>query len=193
MSKKSIRSKRAARKRRKRRLSLVLVLGGVALVGGAVVLAVSGSANKREAAEYDPQDVVYDEPMHGIHEMGPSTVPIEYLPQDGPQPRIDVPQTFQNLGRVPASSDPQYTFVVRNEGEAPLTISRIYTTCGCTVADLTSSVIPPGKVALLTVTLDADFHPEAIGTTVRRGVIIESNDPRPRASEAWIEAYISPS
>jgi hypothetical protein len=160
---------------------------------GAIVLGASSSAGNRAPADYDPQDVVYDQPMHGIHEMGPSTVPINYLPQDDPQPQIVVPQTFQNLGRVSASSEPQYTFVVGNEGEAPLTISRIYTTCGCTVADLTSSVIPPGKVALLTVTVDADFHPEAINTSVRRGVIIESNDPRRKASEVWVEAYIAPS
>lgn len=192
MSRKRIQSRRAARKRRQRRIALGLALGGTALVVGAVALIVSGSTG-RAAAEYDPQDVVYDAPLHGVHEMGPATVPVNFLPQDGPQPRIVVPQTFQSLGRVPASSDPQHTFVLRNEGEAPLTISRIYTTCGCTVADLTASVIPPGKVALLTVTLDADFHPEAIGTSVRRGVIIESNDPRQSVSETWIEAYIAPS
>lgn len=193
MSKKRIRqSRRASKKQRQRRVALILMLGSLVLIGGAVAVTISYSAQSQLTSDYAPEDVVYGNPMHGIHEMGPSTVPIDYLPDDQPQPRIQVQQTFQNLGRVSANSEPQYTFVVRNEGEGPLTISRIYTTCGCTVADLTANVIPPGKVALLTLTLDADFHPEAIGTTVRRGVIIESNDPRHTTAEAWIEAYISP-
>lgn len=194
MSKKSTRqSHRALKKRRQRRTVLMLAVGGLVLVGGAVAATISHGARSQPTFDYAPEDVIYDSPLHGVHEMGPSTVPIAYLPGDQPQPRIHVPQTFQNLGRVSASSDPQYTFVVHNEGEGLLTISRIYTTCGCTTADLTASVIPPGKVALLTVTMDADFHPEAIGTSVRRGVIIESNDPRRTTAEAWIEAYISPS
>ena len=37
-------------------------------------------------------------------------------------------------------------------------------------------VIPPGKISLMTLTLDAGFH-DVAGKTVRRGITIENNDP----------------
>lgn len=194
MGKKSTRSHRKKQLKQRQRKRVVLLAGGTLVVVGIIVLVVSSSAAASKAdTSYAPADVVNDAPMHGIHEMGPSTVSAVFIPNDQPQPRIGIPQTYQNLGSVPASSEARYTFVIRNEGEAALTISRIYTTCGCTVADLTSSIIPPGKVSLLTVIVDADFHPEAIGTTVRRGVIIESNDRSRRSSEVWVQAFIAPS
>lgn len=91
---------------------------------------------------------------------------------------------------IPPSAEPEVTFVVRNTGEAPLVISRIYTTCACTTAELTASVIPPGKVALLTVYFDADYH-DVRGETVRRGVILENNDRRQPQAEVWIQARVS--
>jgi hypothetical protein len=82
------------------------------------------------------------------------------------------------------------TFIVRNEGEALLTISRAYTTCGCTTAEFSASVIPPGKVATVKVIFDAGFHDTA-GQTVRRGVIIENNDPNQSQAEIWVQAAVN--
>jgi hypothetical protein len=65
----------------------------------------------------------------------------------------------------------------------------VYTTCGCTTADLTGSVIPPGKVALHTLHFDADYH-NVTGETVRRGVILENNDREQPKAEVWIEARV---
>ncbi|MFQ6015556.1 MAG: DUF1573 domain-containing protein [Anaerolineae bacterium] len=143
------------------------------------------------AVTYSPEDVVYGEPLSGVHEMEPAYVPIPFLPEDGPQPRIRVPQDFRDLGSVGATDIVEESFVIRNSGEADLTISHIYTTCGCTTAELTSSVIPPGKVALLKVIFDAGFH-DTRGQSVRRGVIIENNDRRQSKAEVWIEAYVRP-
>ncbi len=141
-------------------------------------------------AAYDPDDVVYDRPLYGVHEMGPASAPPPFLPKDAPQPRIEISKSFHDLGVVPPSAEPEVTFVVRNTGQAPLTISRLYTTCACTTADLTASVIPPGKVALLTVRFDADYH-DVRGQTVRRGVILENNDRNQPQAEVWIQVQVS--
>ncbi len=148
-----------------------------------------GQGGSTAQAQYDPDDVVYDRPMHGVHEMEPSKEPPPFLPEDGPQPRIEIPVRFYDLGVIPPSAEPSIVFVIRNTGQAPLTISRLYTTCGCTTADLTASVIPPGKVALLTVRFDADYH-DVRGQTVRRGVILENNDRRQPQAEVWIQARV---
>lgn len=54
---------------------------------------------------------------------------------------------------------------------------------------LGAAVIPPGKVSIVTLTLDAGFH-DVAGRTVRRGVIIESNDPNRPETELWTQAAV---
>ena len=71
-----------------------------------------------------------------------------------------------------------------------MTISRAYTTCGCTIADFTATVIPPGGHSIMTLVFDAGFH-DAAGQSVRRGVLIENNDPDLPQLEIWIEANVS--
>jgi hypothetical protein len=118
--------------------------------------------------------------------MGPS---IPFLPREGPQPEILLSERFHNFGVIGSEDVVATEFVVANNGEAPLTISRAYTTCGCTTADFSSSVIAPGMVALVTVELDVGFH-DVSGQTVRRGLIIENNDPKRSTVEFWIQATV---
>lgn len=109
------------------------------------------------------------------------------LPYDNPA--IALPETVYDFGSIGPKEVVKKTFVIRNTGEESLTISKAYTTCGCTTADFTSSVIPPGKVALVTVTFDAGFH-DTRGQTVQRGVMIENNDPNQSKAEIWISATV---
>lgn len=171
--------------------------GPYILVGsGLILLAVTGLwywgglGGTVARAAYDPADVVYDRPIHGVHEMGPPAQQPPFIDKGQPQPRIEILESFHDLGVVAPEEEPEVTFVVRNAGQAPLTISRVYTTCGCTTADLTGSVIPPGKVALLTLYFDADFH-DVTGETVRRGVILENNDRTQPKAEVWIQARVT--
>lgn len=140
---------------------------------------------------YQESDVVRERPMHGGHERAMDAVPIAipFLPADGPQPRIDIPVDSYDFASIGPAERVAQVFVIRNVGQAPLTISRLYTTCGCTLADLSGSMIQPGKLALLTVTFDAGQH-DVRGQTVRRGVIIENNDPARPLAEIWIQATV---
>lgn len=145
---------------------------------------------KAALLNYSPQDVVYNQPLRVSHQhnMGAET-PIPFLPKDQPQPAIALSETTYNFGSVSPTAVVKRTFVIRNTGKAPLTISKAYTTCGCTTADFTSTVIPVGKVALVTVTFDAGFH-DTRGMQVRRGVIIENNDPNQSQAEIWVTANV---
>ncbi len=103
-----------------------------------------------------------------------------------------------DLGKVPMEEQVvTVTFTVRNEGQSDLTITSLYTTCGCTTAALETSegtspifganlaenrsdwsaVLVPGEEALLVGTFDLMFHgPDATGT-FRRAIYIVSDDP----------------
>jgi hypothetical protein len=186
------RRERLAKRRRgsqaKRYLSIAAMLGGAGLVVAAVISLRSGDSTQPTSFDYGPEDIAYDEPMQAVHEMeaGP---PIPFLPKDGPQPKIEISEVFHDFGSVGATEVVTREFAIANMGEAPLTISRAYTTCGCTIADFSSAVIPPGKVSVVTLRFDAGFH-DTRGQTVRRGIIIENNDPDRPQAEYWVEASV---
>lgn len=196
MSKREAKKRSAKRYQYKKRSSGLRVVAG----GAVVVLLLMGGfyllrddppqlAASSEPVAYDPADVAYDEGMVGVHEMEPSQTSISFLPADGPQPKLEIQQNLWSFGQVGPKDVVEHTYVLENTGEAPLTVSRIYTTCGCTTAELTARVIPPGKSALLRLIFDAGFH-DTRGQQVKRGIIIENNDPTRSQAEVWAEASV---
>jgi len=189
------RNSRLAKRRRqaqvKRVLSVVAIAAGAGLIIAAIVSLRGGSSTPASSFSYGPEDISYESPVQAEHEMeaGP---PIPFLPKDGPQPQVELDEVFHDFGSIGATEVVTREFAIKNTGEAPLTISRAYTTCGCTTADFTSTVIPPGMVSLVTLHFDAGFHDTA-GQTVRRGIIIENNDPDQPQAEFWVEASVQSS
>ena len=190
ISRRAIRERARKRRKQRRVLPAILVVAvGVGLIGGAWYL-LTGRSSAQTGLEYSSEDVVYDQPLTAVHEMEPPNLAsIPFLPKDEPQPKISVSEDFYNFGSVGPTDVVTYDFVIANMGEAPLTINRAYTTCGCTTADFTATVIPPGKVSVVTMRLDAGFH-DVRGQTVRRGIIIENNDPKNPQVEIWAQAAV---
>lgn len=151
----------------------------------------SEQKNAQAVQVYQAGDVATMQPILAVHEMGEGS-PIPFLPKGEPQPNIVIPETSYDFGAIGTKDVVEQTFVIRNTGEAPLTISRAYTTCGCTTAEISASVIPPGRVATVKLIFDAGFH-DAAGQTVRRGLIIENNDPEQSQVEIWIQAKVASS
>jgi hypothetical protein len=106
-------------------------------------------------------------------------------PADTPVPRLELPSASHNFGRVYGSWDVTHVFAVQNTGTADLKIGNLVTSCGCTTAELSSDVIPPGQRADLTVTFDANYHPTS--GEVTRLVWFATNDP----AQPWVEVRIS--
>lgn len=193
MATKSIsrKERRALRQQRAKRQRIAMgstILGGIVLLVAVVWMVWSNRQTGVASFDYTTEDIVYDQPIHAIHEMGAGPQ-IPFLPGEEPQPKIVVNERFYSFGVIGPTEVVTRDFAITNMGDAPLTISRAYTTCGCTTADLTATVIPPGKVSIMTVTLDAGFH-DVRGQTVRRGVIIENNDPRNSQAEIWVQASV---
>jgi hypothetical protein len=185
------RQKAAPRKARgKKPIPFSWVFGGliVVLIGGYVYLTNAEPASQ-PPLQYAAADVSYEKPFRAVHEMGGGP-PIRFLPKDQPQPKIVLPGSFHDFGLVGARAVVERRFMIRNEGEGPLTISRAYTTCGCTTAEFTARVIPPGKIALVTLILNAGFH-DVRGQVVKRGIIIESNDREKSKAEFWVRASVA--
>ncbi|GJM40262.1 MAG: hypothetical protein DHS20C20_05440 [Ardenticatenaceae bacterium] len=177
-------------KRRKNNwMSLILLTLSLLILGVGLVAYTSSSPSASASSEYHLDDVAHDQPILAIHEMGEGPV-IPFLPQNQAQPKIQIPEKSFNFGTIGPQDVVEQEFIIRNVGDAPLTISRAYTTCGCTVAEISANVIPPGKVATINLIFDAGFHDTA-GQTVRRGLIIENNDPQQSKAEIWVQAAVS--
>jgi hypothetical protein len=189
-SKKETRRERIAKRRQEERIKK-FGIGGLFL-SGFLMVAFAGwtwwNGQQSVDIDYTVEDIAYDLPLHAVHEMGDGP-PIPFLPKNDPQPSIEVSERFYDFGSIGGTDVVTREFVIANTGDAPLTISRAYTTCGCTTADFTSVIIPPGKVSIMTIVLDAGFH-DVSGQTVRRGVIIENNDPKRSSTEIWIQASV---
>lgn len=161
----------------------------LAFMGGAVLLLVAGALLANRPVELTSEgDIVRGRMIRATHQMGEGA-PIPFLPKDGPQPNVTVDEAFHDFGRIGPKDVVTRTFVVRNNGDAPLTISRAYTTCGCTTAEVSADEIPPGKAVTVEMVFDAGFHDSA-GQTVRRGVILENNDPDQPQTELWVQAEV---
>jgi len=179
-----------AQKQARRRNTIfgIVIATAILLIAGGLYAYFADSQTAAAALAYAPGDIVYGDPIHAIHEMGDGP-PIPFLPRDQAQPAIAVSEKSYDFGSIGPQDVVERIFVIFNTGDAPLTISRAYTTCGCTTAEISARTIPPGKVASVTLTFDAGFHDTA-GQTVRRGLIIENNDPRQSQAEIWIQAAV---
>ncbi len=187
----SRRARREAFRRKERQrkaITISILVVGLLMVAWGIYAYVADRQVDQAAMDYTAADIVYDRPISAIHEMGEGP-PIPFLSSSQPQPAILVPEKSYNFGSIGPQDVVERTFIIRNNGEAPLTISRAYTTCGCTTAEISASVIPPGKVAEVTLVFDAGYH-DAAGQTVRRGLIIENNDPRQSQAEIWVQAAV---
>lgn len=179
---------RRAQRRQKTAMPWWLVGAGVVLVLVALALVARGRSTPK--VTITPDEVVVGDELVAVHEMtGPQLDQIPFLPKDGPQPKVALNEDFYDFGVVNSTDVVEHTFYLKNIGDAPLTITRAYTTCGCTTARLSATVVPPGKAIAVTVIFDAGYH-DVRGQTVRRGVIIENNDPQNPQVEVWIQATV---
>lgn len=151
----------------------------------------SAQTAKATHPPYTQADVATERPFKTGHDHSQHLAPkpIPFLPKHQPQPQLTLSEAEYDFGSVGPTEVVTRTFVIHNTGKGTLTISRAFTTCGCTTAEFSSTVIPPGKVSLVTVKFDAGFH-DTRGQTVKRGVIIEANDPNQPTTEIWLKASV---
>jgi len=184
-----IKNKRRRRTRNKAITVISIVLALAVLVGGIMRL-LELSRPGKVTADFNSEDIVRDQPFLAVHEMvtfDPNSIP--FLPEDGPQPKIAFSENEYNFGNIGLRDVVSKAFIIANRGDAPLTISKAYTTCGCTTVEISASVIPPGKAVTANLIFDAGYH-ETGGQTVRRGLILETNDPKFPRSEIWTRATV---
>ena len=59
-----------------------------------------------------------------------------------------------------------HIFIIKNEGEVPLVVTKVVASCGCTSPDWTKEPIAPGKKGEIKVTYDPTGRPSAFTKTI---------------------------
>jgi len=60
-----------------------------------------------------------------------------------------------DYGTIPQNKPASYDFKFSNAGDAPIIISEVKPSCGCSVAEFTKTPIKPGEAGTITVTYNA--------------------------------------
>ncbi len=89
-------------------------------------------------------------------------------------PRTAVDQPVFDFGTVAQGKKVDHSFTIKNSGDTPLTIGQVSTSCGCTVAEVSSRSIPPGKSANIRATFDSTNFSGSISKTI----YVHTNDPK---------------
>ncbi|HVN74946.1 MAG TPA: DUF1573 domain-containing protein [Thermoanaerobaculaceae bacterium] len=91
---------------------------------------------------------------------------------EGPKPVIDIAEKIKDFGTVPKGEKINAAFEVHNTGAAPLEISQVRPTCGCTVASFDRTIAPgaTGKIV-------AEVDTTGFSGPISKAIIVFSNDP----------------
>lgn len=123
-------------------------------------------------------------------QVGMNTIGIEWLePESGQPAEMGLPVSAVDFGVVAPGQVLEKDLYLLNRGGQALIIARAYSTCACLTAEISGGIIPPGEVSRVRVRFEAQTR-GTDSVTVRRSLVIETNDPvRPQA-EVWVQASI---
>ena len=88
-------------------------------------------------------------------------------------PKLACDEPEYQFGELDSSETVKHNFVIRNEGDEPLKITRVRTDCGCTLARLKDKTLAPGEQTTLLSTLSLKGR----HGKQRKRITLETNDP----------------
>lgn len=114
----------------------------------------------------------------------PGLRPVVIFPYE--PPTLKANEVSHDLGTIKTDSNVEYTFYIYNIGGKHLRITKVDTSCGCTVADITKKVIPPGDFAMLKTKLDTSIK---LGK-IKKTITIYSNDGQHPETELYLTGNV---
>jgi len=127
----------------------------------------AGAERRRVTAQAQPEPDPDEDPDPVMHQPPPSPDP------PGDQPTIVVDELTHDFGEIWSGDHTDHTFIVKNEGQAPLKLLRVKTSCGCTVSRDYDKEIAPGQTGKIPVTFKSKNQKGKFSKTIT----VTSNDP----------------
>jgi len=103
-------------------------------------------------------------------------------------PKLVIEENDYSFGQVLQGTRVEHVFRFRNDGEAPLLVEKVRSSCGCTAALASMTEIPPGTVGELRTTFDSGrFHGSVVKT-----VYLYVNDPLQSVAQFYLRGVVKP-
>lgn len=129
------------------------------------LLVLSSACRLTDHSEREVSTADLDFPVSGYEDVDPKDLP-----------QITFDSVAVSMGRILQGQRVERIFAFNNTGGAPLVISDVRGTCGCTVGkDWPKDPVPPGKGGTITVTFDSEGRSGAQHKTVT--VLANSSPP----------------
>lgn len=103
-------------------------------------------------------------------------------------PLVKIERDCVDFGNINSGQIAQQKIIIRNVGKQPLVISKISSSCSCTVGRLEESTIAPNKQTDFTVQISGSFR----AGEMKEKVWIQSNDPKHQILPIEVKAYVDP-
>lgn len=95
------------------------------------------------------------------------------------EPKLVPAEARIDFGHVPQGDPASFEFILRNEGDADLTIDSVKPSCGCTAALASDKVVPPGGEAKIS----GEVKTAGFQDRINKTITVTSNDPnQPRTT-----------
>ncbi len=104
----------------------------------------------------------------------------------GSQARAKFKELTWDFGKIKQGDTLNHEFVFTNEGDAPLVIKNVSTSCGCTAALASAEKIEPGKEGKI----KASFNSRGYSGKIVKYVFVESNDAEASRRQLSLSAEI---
>lgn len=102
------------------------------------------------------------------------------------QPQITISPDSLEFGLMQQFQAETTVLTISNTGDAPLEISEVEVTCGCTAAEMERNTIAPGA----SYALDVTFNSQRFGGDTVKYILIHSNDPFNSVLEVPVHSYV---
>lgn len=103
-------------------------------------------------------------------------------------PRLKIEPKQADLGEIQQGDKIEQIFQIKNTGDAPLKIEQVKTSCGCTVAMPSQSLLSPGERG----ELKAVFNSSGFSGNISKIVYVYTNDPTSKVTEVVMKGRVIP-
>ena len=109
-------------------------------------------------------------------------------PTNDKKAEIVFEETLHNFGDIHQGDVVTYIFKFKNKGKAPLILSNVLTTCGCTASEWPKEPIMPGKKG----EIKATFNSSGKSGTQNKVITVQSNAVNPAATVTIVANILPP-
>ncbi len=95
--------------------------------------------------------------------------------QDNQQAEFKFNEEKHDFGKIPQGTPVTTEFKFTNIGTAPLILTEVRPTCGCTIADYTKTPVKPGEEGTIKITYNA-----AVAAPFNKTIVVTSNAKTPQ-------------